>query len=465
MAGLMPVNNEAVMFFEDAEVDKEILYSEFEAILDGFINFEAYAGRELRAAFVQISPQLKIQGLVFFLIGFDADGKVLPNWNIPLHHLVDHAESGPDLGAGPVRMACRSSCPVEWYREQLWNPEMKGEHATFAVLKGALERNRLGLVRQKAEPAPKSAPEESLAPAPAPAPASAAAAPSAVVIDNSAEVLAAAQARYRKQLEALEREHELGLKTQADRLKRQLERLQADYTDRLNEQDRNYEALRAKLLKSRRKELALRELVDSHEQRFKKIQELYESSLRKGSEEHSSQLEVLRQQFESDLRQRLAAQAEELNERISMHEVELHYRDEQMGRLRQELAQLRRENQMLTQSEAGQILKRMTDSGITFVAYHPGIEHLVLAPAEITDYVKDPIAFVAERCGVAEDHYREWLMHYRLPVCRASDERGECCGQPVQKVLKPQFFRAGDSDRCDQHRRVPAVDAEVSQES
>lgn len=428
----MPSSNEAVLFFGDGHVDKEILYPEFEAILDGFMNFDAYAGREVRAAFVQINPRLKIQGIVFFLIGFDDEGRVLPTWNIPLQHLVDHATSGPDLGAGPARVACRSNCPVSWYRDHLWDPDVGEGSNTFEILRAAIERNRLGLVQRKA-------PEEEASAKPSP--------------DRSADAVEI-KGRYEQQLEEQQHQHELALRSQADRLKRHMEKVQEDYTAKLREQDETLEKLRRKLLQSRRKELELKELLGSSEQRFKKIQELYEDSVRRGSEEQANQLDVLRQQLDAELQQRLHEQAEELNERLSMHEVELHYRDEQLAKLRQDLSQLRRENQMLMQSEGGQILRRMTDSGITFVAYHPGIEHLVLAPSEITDYLKAPVAFVAERCGVSEDHYREWLMHYRLPVCRDTDESGECCGQPVDKVLKPQFFRPGDSDRCVEHRKA-----------
>ena len=160
----------------------------------------------------------------------------------------------------------------------------------------------------------------------------------------------------------------------------------------------------------------------------------------------------MREQFQVDLSDKLQAQAEELNERIAMREAELHYRDGQLSKLRDELALTKKELQSLMKNDSGQILQRMTDSGITFVAYHPGIEHLVPVPGEITAYVNDPITFVSQRCGVMVEEYREWLMHYRLPVCRHKDAEGQVCGQPIEKVMKPAFFRHGESDRCDEHR-------------
>lgn len=446
MSSLMSANNEAVMFFRDGRVDKEILYPEFESILDGFINFDVYAGREMQAAFVQLNPRLKAVGVVLFQIPFDDKGRVDEAWNIPLQHLADHAEPGPDLGAGPARVACRSMCPVEWYKQQLWDPDLQASPNTFDAIKAALERNRLGLVAEKEEPVavPVAAPVPAPAPAAVAQPVAVAAAPEGPRFNR----------KYRQRLKELKAKRDLELRTQSDRLKRHLERIQAKYTEKLNEQDANIEALRQKLLRSRRKELELKELVDGHEQRFQKIQQSYEESLQQGSAEQAAQLSVLREQFEAELQQKLRQQAEDMVERLSMHEVELHYRDEQLANLREEVARLRKENQLALKSDSGQVLQRMSDAGVTFVAYHPGIEHLVLAASEIAEYLRDPIVFVANRCGVSEEHYREWLMHYRLPVCRATKANGEVCGRPVDKVLKPQFFRAGDSDHCELHRKI-----------
>ena len=42
-------SNEAVVFFEDGAVSKEMTYSEFEAILDGVVGMDDFAGDTLKA--------------------------------------------------------------------------------------------------------------------------------------------------------------------------------------------------------------------------------------------------------------------------------------------------------------------------------------------------------------------------------------------------------------------------------
>ena len=133
---------EAVIFFSDHAVVKEMFFVEFEAVLDDVVGIPDFANSELRAAFVQIDDKLSVLGLVLFSISFDSRGRVAGHWNIPLRHLLDHASFGPDLGAGPVRVACRSACPVAWYRRQLWDPDA----GTFNQISTAVMRNRLGII-------------------------------------------------------------------------------------------------------------------------------------------------------------------------------------------------------------------------------------------------------------------------------------------------------------------------------
>ncbi len=446
MPGIKAGSNEAVIFFKGDLVDKEILYPEFEAVLDGYVGLPAYAGKVVRAVFLQISPRLKIQAAVFFTVPFASDGQVEASWNIPLQHLADHGLSGPDLGEGSIRLACRNSCPVAWYKDKLWDPEQQGNLSSFDLLKEAVSRNRLGLLVQRAANASPRAAEVSPAPAAAPL---AVAEPAASPPKSRGPVF---NRKYRRRLENLRSRHQLELRTLADRHKRRVESLEGEHQERMAKQGDVLRELKSRLSKSRRKELELKESVDSYEQQFNKIREQYEDTLKQGSDSYSTELAVLREQFATELHGKLASQAEELNERVSMRETELHYRDEQISRLREEIGSLKKEQQLLMKNDSGQVLQRMTDTGITFVAYHPGIEHLVLTPGEIMDYLNNPIAFVAERCGVAEEHYQEWMMHYRLPVCRHTDEAGQVCGDPIDKVLKPKFFRHGEGDRCREHQ-------------
>lgn len=51
---------------------------------------------------------------------------------------------GPDLGAGPIRLCCRSQCPVDWHVQDLWDPDMNQQPNAFIVLRDLVKQNRLG---------------------------------------------------------------------------------------------------------------------------------------------------------------------------------------------------------------------------------------------------------------------------------------------------------------------------------
>ena len=128
---------EAVMFFNERGVCKEMLYAEFEALLDGVVNMPEYADQQMRVAYLLINPRLLVRAVVFFYLDFDERGAADKGWNIPLRHLADNAGRGPDLGAGPIRLACRSQCPVSWHQMHLWDPSLAPGHNDLALLRDA----------------------------------------------------------------------------------------------------------------------------------------------------------------------------------------------------------------------------------------------------------------------------------------------------------------------------------------
>ncbi len=136
---------EAIFFFGKKSIVKEMRYSEFEAVLDGVVGITELANKEVQAAFVKISSSLKIHSVVTFQIEFNAQGFADEDWNIPLRHLAENAGPGPDLGAGPIRLACRSQCSVSWYQRELWEPNQR-EVNHFQLMIDAAARNKLGLI-------------------------------------------------------------------------------------------------------------------------------------------------------------------------------------------------------------------------------------------------------------------------------------------------------------------------------
>lgn len=141
---------EAVCFFGKKSIIKEMRYSEFEAVLDGVVGIAELANKEISAAYVKINQSLQIHSLVMFQIEFNSRGFADEDWNIPLRHLAENAGPGPDLGAGPIRLACRSQCSVSWYQRELWEPNQRDiDH--FQLLKEAVKRNKLGLIATESD--------------------------------------------------------------------------------------------------------------------------------------------------------------------------------------------------------------------------------------------------------------------------------------------------------------------------
>lgn len=138
---------EAVGLFEpDSSVlAAEMRYSDFEALVEGSGTLDQFAASVARAAYAIVGTGLSVQGIVFFQFKVDEEGKVDSAFNVPLRYLIENAGMGPDLGAGRIRLACRSQCPVPWHAKDLWEPAGEGDENPAHQLQKAIWRNRLGL--------------------------------------------------------------------------------------------------------------------------------------------------------------------------------------------------------------------------------------------------------------------------------------------------------------------------------
>lgn len=138
---------EVVLLFEPGcqSVTQEIHFGEFEALVEGTGTLEQFAASIVNAAYVVVGNALAVQGLVFFTFRVDEDGQVDPAFNLPLRYLIEMAGAGPDLGAGPIRLACRGQCPVPWHSVNLWEPVLDGDASTTQLAQKQIWRNRLAL--------------------------------------------------------------------------------------------------------------------------------------------------------------------------------------------------------------------------------------------------------------------------------------------------------------------------------
>ncbi|GAA6130264.1 hypothetical protein [Halopseudomonas sabulinigri] len=146
-----PMLTEAVMFFSERGICKEMLFPEFEALLDGLVASPEFADETVEAAFVQINSRLQVRAAVFFTLDFDLDGYVNRLWNMPLRQLAEKAERGPDMGGGPIRLVCLGYNKQPNYRPLLWKPGQRAGTNDLALIKEAVTRNTLGILGEDEE--------------------------------------------------------------------------------------------------------------------------------------------------------------------------------------------------------------------------------------------------------------------------------------------------------------------------
>lgn len=450
------ISTEAIMFFDDGEVVKEMLYPEFEAILDHVVGINEFKGQKVKAAYVKISSELKITDIVLFYLDFDNSGYVDKSWNIPLSHLSENAAKGPDLGAGPVRLACRSQCPVSWHQRSLWDPDAHAGNKTIKQLVSAAKRNKLGLTiiedpgTQEFAAVSKQDLQKALAGKSSGA-SGHVADMEAVEAEVSERLSNKFKAELKEKISALQEEHRLRVATMKSEAQEHVEKLQALYR---SETEKTKEALKTTkqlFAEEKHKNLQLKKTLDEQALELNKVRKGFQEQLSSSEAISREQLLELEAKFEAEAKAKIDKAKAELEEMLNMREVELFYRDEQVGRLNAEITELRQEKQNLLGGD--RVLQRLVDNGITFVAYQPGVEPLSIPVPDIATYLEAPMDYVAEKSSVDTERYKQWIAHIELPVCSHHDSSGAICGEPLAKVEKPGRFIAGESDRCARHTR------------
>ena len=149
--------SEIVLLFEKNTISKQMPFSEFEAILDNYATIPEFGGRTAKAAYLVVDFSLNITACVLFLVEFCDDGSVIKSWNVPLKHMAEVAAPGPDLGSGPISLACYSQCPIAWQQNATWDPNLDGAN-DFKMMVELIKENRLCLAKQGPSGAKNDAP-------------------------------------------------------------------------------------------------------------------------------------------------------------------------------------------------------------------------------------------------------------------------------------------------------------------
>lgn len=438
--------SEAVLFIEAGRVSREMLYSEFEAVLDGVVPITALAGKTAQAVYLRVNRQLLITAAVFFRIPFDSDGNADRRWNVPIQQFAEQSARGPDLGAGPIRLACHSQCSIAWQQRNLWDPDMTPGRNTFLLLRKAIKANRLGLpYRDEAEEPPVLSVQQ--------------AANLSVVQEREIESRLTQQLRgqieqeFRDHVARLLKEQRLRILTLNSRRKHEIQQLQLRHQQRLQEYRLQLEQRQHELQLLEQRNAELKDTIETQANKIAGLREYFEHKLRSAQLDESTQLKAMQQNYEAELEAKVQAAVLELREKLQLKEIELMYRSEQEASLEREIRRLRQENQLLLQQSGEQLLERLEKAGVSFVAYHPGAGHLTIPLADMSPYLADPQAYAADKCGVERSHYQAWLTHYEQPLCRELQADGEFCGRPVEQIDSPSDFHPGEHDRCQEHRQ------------
>ena len=436
---------EAVLFFNEGSICKEMLYPEFEAVLDGVVALPEFADRQMHAVYVMINPRLQVRAAVFFCLDFNDDGSADAGWNIPLRQLAERTGRGPDMGAGPIRLACRSQCPVSWHQMHMWDPKVGPERNDLVVLRETIKRNQLGLLVE--EETSQAVPAERLQ----------------MVAEDTWYAAEAGKDAAAKRSESHEREQRqkaaLLIKQQRQRITN-LERLREEDALKLTaaaEKERKalqeeIRALQQKLQQQAELNASLHAQMTAQGESFQKAREEMSKQLRTLEVSGRVEIGAAREQFEHEAQARIAAAIAEYKEQVAIRDVELAYRNELDAQLEEEIQRLKTECETLRHS-GDRVLEELSRQGVVFMAYHPGAGHLTIALQDLARYRANPLAYAAAKCFVSEEQYRQWLEHYQKPACVAALSSGERCAMPLDKIDAPSRFVIGESNCCARHRK------------
>ncbi|GGC76083.1 DNA repair protein [Marinobacter halophilus] len=397
----------AVYFMDGSQVARQMRLSEFGAFLDGYVGLSDLAETDVRAILVNMSTDLSVRSLVFFQIWFDEEGRADSSWNVPIEALAEKGAKGPNMGGGAIKLVCRSQCPDPAYAEELWDPDMTPGSNHFQAIRKAVAANTLHFTKIE--------PEEENIP---------------VLTTSNSHHANDDDERDRSRLAQVLREQRLRIKT-----------LQSVHRDSL-----------ADLQREHRLEMqALRSDLSALEQRHERVRLSNEQLKTRLSQRNEQYLSMQEKMAEGDARQRQESNADAetvlLREQLERKQRELELRDEKIVALEQE-------NHELSHREPPEdsLLEHLRSQAVFLVAYHPGVGHITLPYSDIETYFGNPLAYAAERCGMNEPAYKQWLAHYEHPVCGHLDDDGKACGEPIMRVTQPAEFQSGVDDRCDQHK-------------
>lgn len=431
---------QVIMMFSRKGIVKELLYPEFETLLENYLPSPEWAGKTVPAVYLEVNSRFCVTSAVFFLLGFTNQGMVESSWNMPLGDLARTTFKGPNLGAGAIHIATASQCPIAFYQDHLWDPEGDANSGHYALLKRAVKSNKLGILFKASDNGPIDVPEE---------------------VDNTPDVdhiehkigqrlSQEYEAQMRDQLAHLledQRQRITELKKEHDRMVRSI---CDDYEKQVSELSGACAQAQAAVQIEQGRSRELAQTLEGQIQKIEGLREYYEHKLQRAGKNDEESLGKALENITTDDEVGVATQ--ELSDLLQMKELELQYRQDHESQLREELRGLRDDYDALQENAGPKLLESLSQKGVNFVTYQPGAGHITIPVTEIESFFENPMMFTASFLGVSESHYQAWLEHFQAPVCKALDDKQEMCCEGLDRIALPSDFIVGKSDFCDKHR-------------
>lgn len=442
-----PQLTEAVMLFDDQGIASEMLLTEFEAYIDNKIRVPQYEDQQVRAAYVLINPRLLVRAIVFFYLDFDDEGVIEDGWNLDLRLLAEKASHGPDLGAGPIQLACSSQCPIPWCQMHLWSPDLSPSSNHIYMIRDAARRNNLRLsVDDDAQ---------------------------SIIAADSFQVAEEDRWQSKEQVEELlrkTRENEQKERQKAAQIIKQqrlrisaleamhteaITKLRSELEQRLSNYEQNEQLLKTQLEQQQQQNLLLKQQFGEQVERVQRMRDDLQQRIHELNQQAERQNSLIKAQCEQEIQVRL-------NEATAHYQEQILNKDHQLANLHRQLEQSRKEQQLLASKlsdaldcGADPAVVKLEKSGISFVTALPGIGHIQIPRAELELYLQSPNNYAAKKCKVNPQQYLKWLEHYENPACNAMlPTTDTACGLPLDRKKHPAHFIAGESDRCSRHRKL-----------
>jgi hypothetical protein len=449
MAIQREIDRRAIFFIEDHKVTRQMLYSEFDAVLDHYASMPDYADCDMKAVYVVLNEQIQITALVFFQIYFDEEGLADSSWNVPLSKLASISGRGPDLGGGPIKLACRGQCPINWHQKELWDPSMNPGANDLLAVKRTVQENRLQFPKEESvvDESIGIVGQEDIVPIltegelgneediP-------------LLQNESDQKRRAGDPAKRLKLARMIKDQRLRIRTLASHQEQKIKKMAREHWVEIQSYKTQFESLRQSIEQYRVVNEQLKKKLFKRNEQFLELQDRLAEKLAQLNVAEKGLEQIQSGSIEAGSVEQLKAEVSVLKEALAKREEDLSYRDEREEQLRDELQEMKKSSPAA--AETG-ILSRLKQLDVVFVAYHPGAGHVTIPFSDIKRYSDNPRAFVAAKCFVTEEQYAQWLNHYENPVCRHTSEKGELCGQSIKSVAVPSEFEPGVSDRCKLH--------------